>query len=323
MQVGQLTRQTKFVLRRRFLRSKTTRRLPSRDCRKLRFFGRNPQRRSSTQVQTASCLMRSRCSFRTSCPPTCVSRMQLPSFDLRVTDAKCLLQVLNVVNGAKEVAASRNEQLTCDSLAAVFDSLGYSVYVRNALGGGPGMECMENLSHRFLVVEVPNAENTTESLIVDIDFRAQFELAQPTLLYQELMNNMDAEFIGSERFLRDAVQVLCDEMALAFKDQGQHPPPWRRMSSMLSKWCPRRSEDIAPSSRAVPEDMLKDMEKKGIVGVSTQKLRQSSLPSEGSSGASKRQAFRSPWKTSGRIAPAPHGLPWMQDGEADVIPSKA
>lgn len=32
------------------------------------------------------------------------------------------------------------------------------------------------------------------------------------------------------------VELLCDEMALAFKERGAPVPPWRKPSSLISKW---------------------------------------------------------------------------------------
>lgn len=50
------------------------------------------------------------------------------------------------------------------------------------------------------------------------------------------------EFVGSPERLFSAVELLCAEIADAFRDQGRPLPPWRRRKGMLSKWFP-------PSSR--------------------------------------------------------------------------
>jgi len=198
------------------------------------------------------------------------------------------LQVRGVVTGALEAARARGEQLSCDALAKLFHGLGYQVCVRTALGGGQGLSCMENLSHQFLVLQMPSpASGTTSSLIVDIEFKEQFELAQPSEQYEELLQQLSPVFIGSQTKVQNVVVLLCDEMSLAFKAQGQVPPPWRRASSMLSKWCPRRSEDKTPVSDEAsgPKPLT----------------------------SAKRNMFRSPWKnTTGKVAPTPQGLPWQQ-----------
>ncbi len=40
------------------------------------------------------------------------------------------------------------------------------------------------------------------------------------------------------------VEILCAEMARAFSESGTPLPPWRQFAAMLSKWQPRRSEEV-------------------------------------------------------------------------------
>lgn len=40
------------------------------------------------------------------------------------------------------------------------------------------------------------------------------------------------------------MELLCSEMALAFAETGTPLPPWRQHAAMLSKWQPRRSEEV-------------------------------------------------------------------------------
>ena len=44
------------------------------------------------------------------------------------------------------------------------------------------------------------------------------------------------------------VELLCGEMARAFADTGTPLPPWRQHAAMLSKWQPRRSEEVEVSA---------------------------------------------------------------------------
>eukprot|EP00193_Tetraselmis_chui_P005720 CAMPEP_0177762440 /NCGR_PEP_ID=MMETSP0491_2-20121128/6346_1 /TAXON_ID=63592 /ORGANISM="Tetraselmis chuii, Strain PLY429" /LENGTH=376 /DNA_ID=CAMNT_0019278495 /DNA_START=286 /DNA_END=1416 /DNA_ORIENTATION=+ len=153
-------------------------------------------------------------------------------------------QLNDAIVEAKVNAEVSGQPLTSDSLAVVLEDLGHSVCVRKAIGGGSGLDCLQNLKHRFLLVQTSFGRSP---LIIDIEFRAQFEVAHATPLYQALLDNMGCEFIGNEAKLRRALQFLCDEMATAFHEQGVQLPPWRRARALLSKWCPRRSEDSSPS----------------------------------------------------------------------------
>ena len=44
--------------------------------------------------------------------------------------------------------------------------------------------------------------------------------------------------------LPQVVEILCSEMARAFAETGTPLPPWRQHAAMLSKWAPRRSEEV-------------------------------------------------------------------------------
>ncbi|KAF5959695.1 hypothetical protein HYC85_000904 [Camellia sinensis] len=50
----------------------------------------------------------------------------------------------------------------------------------------------------------------TERLIVDMDFRSQFELARPTSTYSELTASLSSIFVGSEEKL---VEIICLQIA--------------------------------------------------------------------------------------------------------------
>lgn len=156
-------------------------------------------------------------------------------------------EMQKIVHDARD-ALPHGEVLTSAKLAKAFEAEGYEVCIRTALGGGQGVDCLHNLRHNFLVVR-PVGKPGEASYIVDIEFRAQFQVAHATLQYRTLVSNMDGEFIGTPTKLRNVIQLLCDEMALAFRELDMGLPPWRQTNSMLSKWCPRRSEDHLPDGR--------------------------------------------------------------------------
>ena len=158
-------------------------------------------------------------------------------------------QMQKIVHDARDNASCLPEGfLTSAALGKVFEDHGYEVCLRTALGGGQGVDCLHNLRHNFLVIRPPGKPGEA-SFIVDIEFQAQFQVAHATSTYQSLVDNMEGEFIGTEQKLRSVIQFLCEEMALAFREQDVGLPPWRQTSSMLSKWCPRRSADYMPDGR--------------------------------------------------------------------------
>ncbi|XP_058097301.1 uncharacterized protein LOC131242582 [Magnolia sinica] len=73
-------------------------------------------------------------------------------------------------------------------------------------------------------------------LIVDIDFKSQFELARPTLSYTQLFNTLPSIFVGDEEKLSNIVSLLSSAAEQSLRESGLHIPPWRKASYMQSKW---------------------------------------------------------------------------------------
>lgn len=73
-------------------------------------------------------------------------------------------------------------------------------------------------------------------LIVDIDFKSQFELARPTSTYSQVFNILPSVFVGSEGKLCKIISLLCTAAKQSLKERGLHIPPWRKASYMRSKW---------------------------------------------------------------------------------------
>lgn len=85
-------------------------------------------------------------------------------------------------------------------------------------------------------------------LIVDIDFKSQFELARPTQAYKELTNVLPSIFVGQEEELNKIISLLCSAAKQSLNERGLHIPPWRTSTYMHSKWlsagCQKCSENI-------------------------------------------------------------------------------
>uniref|UniRef100_A0A7S0USU9 Uncharacterized protein n=1 Tax=Polytomella parva TaxID=51329 RepID=A0A7S0USU9_9CHLO len=125
-------------------------------------------------------------------------------------------------------------------LATELSKVGYNVNFRIALGGGAA--CFKQLRHEFLTVMGEGDQDGVE-LIVELNFREQFIISQPTSEYAELLQAVPEIFVGPSTLLVPIVQVLGAEMEDSFETQGLTFPPWRKTQSLLSKWFPPRSKD--------------------------------------------------------------------------------
>ncbi|KAG1670299.1 hypothetical protein FOA52_003649 [Chlamydomonas sp. UWO 241] len=139
--------------------------------------------------------------------------------------------------------AQNDGAVSVATLADGLSALKYGVAVRRAVGGGDGAECLHNLRHTHLLVTAPGAPN--EPFVVDPTFVEQFRIAKPTSRYTQVLECVPCVLVLPESQLVQLVHFMCIELANAFKASDAVIPPWRKLSSMLSKWLPRRAGDSA------------------------------------------------------------------------------
>ncbi|GMI67842.1 hypothetical protein like AT4G14620 [Hibiscus trionum] len=80
-----------------------------------------------------------------------------------------------------------------------------------------------NYEYIQIVTETENGD--TVRLIVDIDFKSQFELARPSPTYKELTDALPSIFVGSEGKLKNIISVVCSAAKQSFREAGLHVPP--------------------------------------------------------------------------------------------------
>lgn len=75
-----------------------------------------------------------------------------------------------------------------------------------------------------------------ERLIVDVDFRGQFQIARPTQLFSAALKLVPAVFVGKADRLQQLVDLMSDATKWSLKSCGMHLPPWRKTDYMRAKW---------------------------------------------------------------------------------------
>lgn len=75
-----------------------------------------------------------------------------------------------------------------------------------------------------------------ERLIVDLDFRAQFQVARPTPQCEAALLAAPVVFVGRAERLQLLVDALSDTCRKSLKVQGMHLPPWRKGEYLRAKW---------------------------------------------------------------------------------------
>jgi uncharacterized protein (TIGR01615 family) len=73
-------------------------------------------------------------------------------------------------------------------------------------------------------------------LIVEVDFRSQFELARSTKAYRAALQALPPLFVGTPDRLGQIVVVVAEAARQSLKKKGLHFPPWRKPEYMRAKW---------------------------------------------------------------------------------------
>ncbi|KAL3513817.1 hypothetical protein ACH5RR_026534 [Cinchona calisaya] len=102
--------------------------------------------------------------------------------------------------------------------------------------------------YEYIDVKMKSNGTTSDAavrLIIDIEFRSQFELARPTPEYEELSNSLPSIFVGTESKLEKIISLFCSAAKQSLRERGLHIPPWRKASYMQSKWLSGNCKKIS------------------------------------------------------------------------------
>ncbi|XP_010466594.1 PREDICTED: uncharacterized protein LOC104746771 [Camelina sativa] len=75
-----------------------------------------------------------------------------------------------------------------------------------------------------------------ERLIIDVDFRSEFDIARQTSGYKSLLQSLPFIFVGKSDRLSQIVFLISEAAKQSLKKRGMHFPPWRKAEYMRSKW---------------------------------------------------------------------------------------
>ncbi|KAK9068205.1 hypothetical protein SSX86_012316 [Deinandra increscens subsp. villosa] len=75
-----------------------------------------------------------------------------------------------------------------------------------------------------------------DRVLIDIDFRSEFEIARPTGNYKAILQSLPYIFVGDADRLQQILSIVSEAAKLSLKKKGMHIPPWRKLEYMRSKW---------------------------------------------------------------------------------------
>ncbi|CAJ1903014.1 unnamed protein product [Sphenostylis stenocarpa] len=75
-----------------------------------------------------------------------------------------------------------------------------------------------------------------ERMVVDVDFRSEFEIARPTKTYKTILQTLPYVFVGTCDRLQSIVAIASEAAKLSLKKRCMHVPPWRKVEYVRAKW---------------------------------------------------------------------------------------
>ncbi|GLT49887.1 hypothetical protein SLA2020_234110 [Shorea laevis] len=89
--------------------------------------------------------------------------------------------------------------------------------------------------HTFLDL-IENSTKGEVRVIIELNFRAEFEMARASEEYNRLVEQLPEVFVGKVERLMNAIKILCSAAKKCMKERKIHMGPWRKKRYMQAKW---------------------------------------------------------------------------------------
>ncbi|KAG6416595.1 hypothetical protein SASPL_124028 [Salvia splendens] len=105
--------------------------------------------------------------------------------------------------------------------------------------------------HAFLdVIEGSNSKKEVR-VIIELNFRGQFEMARANEEYNKMVKKLPEIFVGKMERLMAVLKIVCGAAKRCMKEKKMHLAPWRKHRYMQAKWlrtCERLASEQTFSS---------------------------------------------------------------------------
>ena len=101
--------------------------------------------------------------------------------------------------------------------------------------------------HTYLeVMDKSNSKRGEIKVVIELNFRAEFEMARASEEYNRLISILPEVFVGKSERLRPLVKILCSAAKKCMKEKKMHLGPWRKQKYMQAKWLGTCESATAP-----------------------------------------------------------------------------
>lgn len=96
------------------------------------------------------------------------------------------------------------------------------------------------------MIDDSNPKKGEVRVIIELNFRGEFEMARASEEYNRLVNQLPELFVGKIERLLSLIKILCTAAKKCMKEKKLHMGPWRKHRYMQAKWV-KISERKSPS----------------------------------------------------------------------------
>ncbi|KAE9594986.1 hypothetical protein Lal_00041199 [Lupinus albus] len=91
--------------------------------------------------------------------------------------------------------------------------------------------------HNFLdIIDNTSSKKGEVRVIIELNFRAEFEMARGSEDYSRLVGRLPEVFVGKVERLSNLIKILCMGAKRCMKERKMHMGPWRKHKYMHAKW---------------------------------------------------------------------------------------
>lgn len=86
------------------------------------------------------------------------------------------------------------------------------------------------------MVEITGSKKREVRVIIELNFRSEFEIAKAGDEYNRLVERLPEIFVGKVERLENVIKILCGAAKKSMKEKKMHLGPWRKHKYMQAKW---------------------------------------------------------------------------------------